>query len=394
MNDSTERVAEIAPAPLLSLILCSRNDEYMGNSRWRLETALNYVSERVRAIGHESDVEILVADWGSDVPLSDSVRLSSSARGLVRFLHVPPPLARALQADSPFPEVLALNAVARQARGRYLGRIDQDTLVGTRFLRWFFGSVTTDTQLEPAVFFSCRRSIPYRFTTRCLSPGAVDTMVAAFGRLFRVERAPAWAPFFASAVGIFLVPTALWHESGGYDEDMIYMGAMETNMIGRLMRKYPIVDLGRLVGHDFYHLEHHHPWAVRSCWAGRRPNDDRAKMGSALDHMNPNGPGWGLVDHAIPLAPPAGAGGRSPISDGDTDRRAAVPLLLWVGALAAAELLLVRASTLPSRLRSAVRVWVHRVAVARSTIRGRPISEWAGLLRKRWEQPERDQVFP
>ena len=26
---------------IISLILCSRNDSYMGNSRWRLETSIN-----------------------------------------------------------------------------------------------------------------------------------------------------------------------------------------------------------------------------------------------------------------------------------------------------------------------------------------------------------------
>ena len=28
--------------PLISLILCSRDDSYMGNSRWKLETSINF----------------------------------------------------------------------------------------------------------------------------------------------------------------------------------------------------------------------------------------------------------------------------------------------------------------------------------------------------------------
>src|SRR4051794_2589022 len=35
------------PSPVLSLILCSRNDAYMGNSRWRLETTLNFIGAEV-----------------------------------------------------------------------------------------------------------------------------------------------------------------------------------------------------------------------------------------------------------------------------------------------------------------------------------------------------------
>ena len=123
---------------VLSLILCSRNDQYMGNSRWRLETTLNYLAQRIRELGRENDVDVLVADWGSDIPLSEVLQLSPAAAKIVSWLLIPPEIARPLQKDSPFPEVLALNAAARRATGEYIGRIDQDTLVGRRFLEFFF----------------------------------------------------------------------------------------------------------------------------------------------------------------------------------------------------------------------------------------------------------------
>jgi hypothetical protein len=47
----------------LSLILCSRNDEYMGNSRWRLQTTLNHVADQVEALGRAKDVEVFVGSW-------------------------------------------------------------------------------------------------------------------------------------------------------------------------------------------------------------------------------------------------------------------------------------------------------------------------------------------
>src|SRR5262245_26804950 len=112
----------------LSLILCSRNDNYMGDSRWRLETTLNYVADQVKALGRTKDVEVLVVDWGSAIPLRDVLRLTPEATGIVSFIWIPPEIARPLQKDSPFPEVLALNAAARRAKGTFVGRIDQDTL--------------------------------------------------------------------------------------------------------------------------------------------------------------------------------------------------------------------------------------------------------------------------
>ena len=146
-------------SPILSLILCSRNDAYMGNSRWRLETALNYTASRVEAVGGSNAVEIIVADWGSDVPLSDVVTLGPAARRLVSFVHAPPELARSHQRDSPFPEVLALNAAARRSRGQYIGRVDQDTLVGDRFLGWVLPALRRHARCTLQTGPTCRTGL-------------------------------------------------------------------------------------------------------------------------------------------------------------------------------------------------------------------------------------------
>jgi hypothetical protein len=146
----------------------------MGNSPWRLETALNYVAKNVQELGREEDVEILVADWGSDVPLREVLQLGPAAARIVSFVLIPGEIARVLQKDSPFPEVLALNAAARRVNGQYIGRIDQDTLVGKRFLRSFLEMRDGDTQigapLDSVLLFANRRCIPYRFAVRLSGP--------------------------------------------------------------------------------------------------------------------------------------------------------------------------------------------------------------------------------
>ena len=52
------------PTPLISLILCSRNDSYMGNSRWRLETSINLALLNAKEIGLLDEIEIIVSDLG------------------------------------------------------------------------------------------------------------------------------------------------------------------------------------------------------------------------------------------------------------------------------------------------------------------------------------------
>ena len=78
---ATDAAQEIQPpgsgaAPLLSLVLCSRNDNFQGNSLWRLETTLNHVARQAAEMGRLADLEVVVADWGSEEPLRDAVRLS------------------------------------------------------------------------------------------------------------------------------------------------------------------------------------------------------------------------------------------------------------------------------------------------------------------------------
>lgn len=293
----------------LSLILCSRNDEYMGNSRWRLETALNYAARRAHELGRAGDVEILVADWGSETPLRDVVHLGPEASRMVGFLLIPPEIARPLQRDSPFPEVLALNAAARRATGHYIGRIDQDTLVGGRFLRIFFEllegrrplDVPPETTLPTALLFANQRMVPYRFAARCPDLASVEQCIRSFGSRLRIELSSR-RPFHAHGVGIWLAHRDLWDECGGYDERMIYMNDMEINMIERLRQRHALVDLGRIVGYDFFHLEHYPPQQPRRS-ATHRPVNPRSLF-DRPEALNPNGADWGL--RHLPIEAPRG----------------------------------------------------------------------------------------
>jgi hypothetical protein len=292
-------------APLLSIILCSRNDRYMGDSRWRLATALDYLGERVAELGRTDDVEVLVADWGSEVPLAEVVTLQPTAAAITSFITVPPDLARDLQADSPFPEVLALNAAARRAKGRYIGRIDQDILVGGRFLEDFLGWVgegPQDGRWEKALMFANRRRIPYRFVSQGPNFANVTRFVKLAGASLKVERHNRHTGnlFWTSYVGIWMLHRNLWDECGGYDERMIYYNWMEADMICRLRPAYPIVDLGAMTGHDFYHLEHYHPRTALFA----RPHVIKNKpvnLTGPPPVRHPNGPDWGLRQHTLEI---------------------------------------------------------------------------------------------
>ena len=363
------------PAPRLSLILCSRNDAYRGNSRWRLETALNYAGEQVKALGRESEVEVVVADWGSDVPLRDVTRLTAAASRIVRFVTIPKGDAVRVQGDSPFPEVIALNVAARRSRGEYIGRIDQDTLTGDRFLRWFFDAIESgrapagERTMDQTLFFANRRSIPYRLAVLCPPYAVIERFVGAFRDRLKIETGQKW---FCLDVGVWMAHRDLWNACGGYDERMIYMNDMEAEMIRRLLsRGHPLVDLGKIVGYDFYHLDHYHPRGSRSSSTHRKVNSHLVREDVGV---RPSGEGWGLA--ALPLDVSAVAA--ETVHDVRERSILEAPRFFAYAGYTGFRLRLDRV------IYPLYPKWARRARIARATVRGHSILRGPSILWKIW----------
>lgn len=372
---------------VLSLILCSRNDQYMGNSIWRLQTTLNYVAEMVHELKREAEVEVLVSDWGSDIPLQQVIELSPAAARIVSFLHVPPRIAHDLQKDSPFPEVLALNAAARRASGEYIGRIDQDTLVGKRFLDYFFalyeGREKLEVPINSALLFSNRRNIPYRFAVRCPSLNQVDAYVKWFGKSLKVWKENQFYEevFWASYVGIWLLHRDLWQACGGYDERLIYYNWMEVDMILRLMQNNKITDLGRLTAYDFYHLEHYDPRTSLQARIHAKKNPDFTP-GTRIRQLNPNGAEWGMITYPLEIKPWSSFRAGAEPMDIEAEHLK-LPAFFFLILTTWTETVF---DNLILYLQDFWSVWKTRRLVAREAIQGEPFIKWPRLLVMLWMQ--------
>ena len=271
----------------------------MGNSRWRLETTVNYIAQNICELNREQDIEIFIVDWGSKVPLYKVLKLTSEACKLTSFLFIPPDVAKDVQKDSPYSEVHALNAAARHVNGQYIGRIDADTLVGKRFLtaffEFYFGDRHFNTPLESTLIWANRRGIPYRFTSRSPLFWQVDKFMHLFSRKLKIDT-PDILRFFDAPVGIWLLHIDRWKECGGYNEQFIYWGNMESDMIHRLSKKYSLVHLEEYVDCDFYHLEHYNPLKPRV--TSRKMNPEKYD-----DKFHANDKNWGLERHSLKVIP-------------------------------------------------------------------------------------------
>ena len=213
--------------PALSLVVCSRNDHYSGNSLYRLQTSLNYLALQVVSLGKTDDVEVVVTDWGSETPLRQVLVLTTDAARNTHFLEVPIEVARDKQRDSPFAEVVANNAAIRRARGRYIGRIDQDTLVGRCFLRRFFeyvdGPRSSSRALDSSFLFIGRHHIPIGLVRESPDLDAVDSYIETFGSCLPRDGV-GQRTLFDAPVGVVVMHRDLWDECRGYDERLIYWG--------------------------------------------------------------------------------------------------------------------------------------------------------------------------
>lgn len=393
--------------PVLSLILCARNDQYQGNSTWRLQTALNYVAQNVSKLGKEKQVEIIVADWGSEVPLRDILALTPEAARIVSFILIPPEIARVEQKDSPFPEVLALNAAARRAKGEYIGRIDQDILVGKHFLETFFWLYERPRLLVPldsAVLLSNRRRIPLRFANRCPSFWAVDRFLRWCGRFLPLMDPPPPHLYYQSYIGILLFHRNLWNECGGYDERFIYMDFMEFDIILRLTLKHAFVNLGEIVDHDFYHLDHGPARVAWSASRNRKVNPVR-DLDNRPEEIHPNSENWGLIQYPLEVLPYSSDPASTQAKRVDQPRfkwMAFALLLLFSGVQIAGDKLILslmaawrwmaaRGWMAGQRLVAFYFKWGNRTRVAWETVSGQPLDRWPGLLMTRWSERQSHQ---
>jgi len=374
----------------------------MGNSLWRLQTALNYLAQNTHGLDRMGDVEVVVTDWGSEIPLHTVLQLSPAAAKLISFVVVPPALVNELQKDSPFSEVHALNVAARRANGHYIGRIDQDILVGKHFFSTFFqlyeGIQKLDVPLNQALLFANRRRIPYRFADRCPPLWAMDRFVQLFGHFLRIEQLYPAHLFYFSFVGLWLIHRNLWYESSGYDEQLIYMNEMESDMIARLLRKYEMVNLGKFVDYDFYHLEHYHPLAKRCPSSFRKVNISPDYARNPPEQIHPNGQDWGLAKYSLQVVPALEWGNGAPesLKQLPSDWQSFRCALLSTGAQITLDTLILALMAVPNLFLAPPRLlfrfsrkWGRRAAIAWETISGQPLISWPRLLVRLWKDKTR-----
>lgn len=224
-----------------SFLVASRNDNFEGKPIERLRMSVKHNYEILKK--YNIDFEILICDWGSDIneKIEDVLNLDGVE---VKVFYVPQEVCSKF--DTPFSEVHALNLLFRKAEKNFVARLDQDIMLGERFVKW----VAESENLEEILYWSVRRDMTD------MNHILIDDYTEAWQNSWN-DGTNSYSSFFG-AVGILIYPTLKMKKIQGYNEKNIYRNHMEHELLKRLVASddEKFVELGILLDRPFYHIPH------------------------------------------------------------------------------------------------------------------------------------------
>lgn len=301
----------------ISYVCVSRNDNYNGDSVGRCVNTINHACEIIAKNGVEGEAEVVLVDWCSKrMPLKEAIahRLCPQSKGVLKIVTVPPDIANKHQGDSPFSEVHAMNVGFRKMSGKHFARIDQDTLIGQRFVSWFHNEFEVKDYGWPwprASFCSRRNLDESQSHHSAFRDFIYDQQLSKkveichehnhYSRLMPNKKI---FPFYGGAVGVMMVERECYLENLGFNEKLVYMNSMDTEFMNRIAAKEDIYNLCLAIDADFYHQFHSRddgasndatqPHAQQEGDRKTNPLDVRNKL---IPNTNPDN--WGLLDENL-----------------------------------------------------------------------------------------------
>lgn len=275
--------------PVLSIVTSARNDEYMGNSNWRLETALNFLAIELDKLNKLKDVEVIIVDWGSKVPLHTVLTLNAQADSITRFILVADSVINTINVDSDFPAVIAMNAGIRRAWGDFIAMSPADILFTGSFFRRLLdilhGKSDVGTPVDKSLFVFSRKDIPMQISEQNLSLSDLNKYIAENDE--KISPIPLH-PYYLTPASVLMMHRNLWFASHAFDENLIYPGWSDIDLCLRMRLRHFIADMSKEDAMCLYHLNHYTQGFIRT------------KM--SYPRINPfvvNNVRWGLADYIL-----------------------------------------------------------------------------------------------
>jgi predicted O-methyltransferase YrrM len=289
---------------LFSLTVHGRNDSYMGNFGWRLETVLNNMGANIASLPEPDCGEIVLCDWGSehDKKLIDNLHLTKECADRLRYVYVPPDIAKKYDQDSQYSSSHAINTGVRQAGGEFVVVCDSDVYWREWTMKCLYEAMRAgkiyDYSFADTFFWAARHHVPRNYIRTCPNRADLNKFIETHQHQFVCDTPETG---FGGAVCALTMTHKMYDECGGYNEKMIYWGVNDICLDRRLCMKYMRVVLNTY-DFRFFHLEH---YQTRQLQPGIGNPELTRKVNVWVEptSINANGPNWGLA--GVNLTQPA-----------------------------------------------------------------------------------------
>ena len=241
----------------LSICMSGRNDDYTLNFKYRFQQSVDFLAYSAEKAGVLSDIEVVFADWNSDIPLHNELKFTEAATKILKFVVVPPEVAEKHNCgNTPFHTTKALNVAIRRATGKYIASMPGDILIADFSIGRLISLLRDEKNIlfDPTKSQICipRKIIPHAFYDQSISIKELDWLLSNMSSELKHS-------FFASGTiagtGVVVYPKHILQEYFGLDESLAGHGHSDTELCVRLSRILPIVNLEGhgIICYDFAH---------------------------------------------------------------------------------------------------------------------------------------------
>src|SRR3989338_7021435 len=164
---------------LLSIVITGRNDNYLGDFKYRITTCINFLARSAEKINRLSDIELVVVDWNSEVPLHEVLSLSKEVQEITKFIIVPPDIASQYNKNGlSFQAICAVSTGIRRSNGSYIMVMPAYILVTSialnNLLILLEGEIDTVFDVKKTLLNVGRKWIPWQALEKKPEPEALD----------------------------------------------------------------------------------------------------------------------------------------------------------------------------------------------------------------------------
>ncbi len=290
------------PRPFISFCMAGRDDGYTPDFRYRLKTTLEFLAAAIEGAGCQGEVDVVIADWGGEIPLSKCVHLNASACKIVRFVRISRKQMLEMQDGSDhFSTAQAFNVSLRRATGVYKILCGTDILIPSHSLANIFRALKSEKLVngvrpDKALSMCSRKKIPWDVVRH--QPSAAEWMEFIAENEWMLKKDLFIDYGFFGGLSLFGMHSSLWDEFRGIREDMRHWGWHDVELALRVSNIYPWIELSGF-GVEIYDLGHQ-PGGDKRTESIKAPNKwDISPTG----HVNPED--WGMGDKVFDIVRPS-----------------------------------------------------------------------------------------